>query len=146
MEIGPNNGDKVKVLFSNGMVESGTVVYWSDQKAVLTDGHNKLIINNTLQNIIAIQVIAPPPKPNEVFVEEKRPEEYFSRENLRALKLAELHKLRAEEERTKARALVRSFESSGEIKTPYALNRTTIPGKWNQSIQFDPSKENIRSY
>lgn len=139
MEIKP--GQHVKILFNDGMVEEGIIEKWSDGKSAIRNikGTSVLIIMRTLQDVKAVQIILDkepkhePAKPDHkepVYVEESyKPDKYYAKENLRALKLAELHHLRAEEERQRARRKLTTFEPTFTPKITYDAQRATIPAR-----------------
>jgi len=49
---------KVKIFFKNGLTAEGVVIEWSDKKSILKSeaSNNILIINNSLDNIMMINV------------------------------------------------------------------------------------------
>jgi len=55
----PIKGQKVKILFRNGTIESGIIESWSEKDAVIkaNDSNNFLIIQNTSQDVMAIKII-----------------------------------------------------------------------------------------
>lgn len=111
MEI--NIGSIVKIICINNVVEGGRLIEYNVNQMVLElFDRSMFIVHDPLKNVVAIRV-DPPAKesrePERVFVEEEPvPDQYYRREDLRAIKLAELHKLRAAEERDRARELLRS--------------------------------------
>lgn len=110
-------GSKIKVVCQNGIVEAGTLLEHTDDQLVLElIDETVVIILNPKQNVVAIRV---PKQEKEsrvdggVFVDvELKPERYERKEDLRAANLAELHKLRAHEERKRAGELLRSHQPS----------------------------------
>jgi hypothetical protein len=100
-------GSYIKVVCKNGVIEAGRVAEHTTGQLVLElIDHSYTIIQNPYENIVAIR-ISPQRKESsteeEVFVDvELEPDRYYRDENLRAKNLAELQKLRAQEERNKA--------------------------------------------
>jgi len=146
--MNPEPGQHVKLFFRNGLVEEGRVVAWSDGKSVLKSlsSENLLIIQDTLHDIVAIKLF--------VYEHlEKEPEEaaprsvYIDKElelpaperdmTLRALKLAELRKMRAHEEREAAREMMTTFRPTGG--GGFSIDNAENYGYPNffQSVDFD---------
>lgn len=120
------HGYYIKIICSNGVIESGKVIEFNKEQAVLKLIDNSLfIILNPYTNIVAIklsnQEIESRDYSDEVYVDvdlEPDPEDpedlhekenfSFNKEHLRAKKLAELYKLKANEERARAANMLRS--------------------------------------
>lgn len=106
-------GSIVKIICINNVVEGGRLVEYNEDQMVLElFDRSMFIVHDPLKNVVAIK-IDPTSKasrdPRRVFVEEEpEPDQYYRSEDLRAMNLAELHKLRAAEERERARELLRS--------------------------------------
>lgn len=118
-------GSVIKLICTNGVVEEGTLIEHSEHQLVLKlsdDSHS--IIQNPYQNIVVIRVSkqeiqSSKAADSSVYVkEEPKPDKYYKDENLRAMKLAELHKLRAHEERRRAKEKLTAFkiETLPEVK------------------------------
>ena len=110
-------GMNIKIFCKNGLFEAGTVVERTDQQLVLElIDKSKMIILNPYENIVAIKISGAQKKSSpisNVLVEETlEPTTYERREDLRALELAELHKLKAAEERKRAKELLQTHKPS----------------------------------
>lgn len=107
-------GSVVKIMCKSNLVESGILTEYNDDQLVLQLADKSFtIILNPKENIIAIRVSKQEmrSRPDRVSVEtELEPHRYERREDLRAASLAELHKMRANEERKNAKDLLRSFK------------------------------------
>lgn len=106
-------GSIIKIICINNVIEGGKLLEYNENQMVLELFDRSLfIVQDPLKNIIAIKVDPPAKtsrKPEQVFVEEElKPDRYYPQEELRAKSLAELHKLRANEERERARDLLTS--------------------------------------
>lgn len=55
----PEKGDKVKILFRNGAIESGIIESWTDKEAHLksNESNNILLIQNVNQDVMAVKII-----------------------------------------------------------------------------------------
>jgi hypothetical protein len=109
MQLKP--GDIVKIICKNGLVENGSFVEQDDNHLVLKCiDDSVLIILSPYENIVAIKVKSQSEivrKPHDVAITVPlQLEEETSNENLRLKKLSDLHKLRIEEERKRARELL----------------------------------------
>lgn len=135
----PNIGSTVKVYFKGGLVDQGVVDSWDENEAVLRSSHSYSLINN-LDEIILIKVYEDRKEEtaSEVFVDkELEPQEYHREHIDRALELAELHKLKAEEERKRAREKLTEFKPSANLGTTYD-NYSILT---DESILHNPSEE-----
>lgn len=160
--MNPIVNEHVKIIFHSGLIEEGIVIEWSETQAVLKSisSDNLLLIQNTTRDVLAVKVyrdeaqVGRPNADNRVFIEPpaiphglETPEQSRenlkaiaqSREELRAMKLAELHKLRVKEEQARARELVTTFQPSGLPPVQYGL-----PGNIRQPVLLDPSAEDRR--
>lgn len=54
----PKENQKVSILFKNGKIEYGIVLYWSDYKSVIKslNSDNIMIIQQTLQDVMAVKI------------------------------------------------------------------------------------------
>jgi hypothetical protein len=114
------NGSLVKIICKNGFVDAGKVLEYTDDQLILELSDKSISI--TLQpkeNIVNIKVasdnvVQELDKP--IHVEDSEIPEIehvpFQKENLRAKTLAELHKLKANEERDRAKRLLLSQKLS----------------------------------
>lgn len=105
----------VKVVCKGNLIENGILVEFNEDQLVLELLDKSLVIFlNPKENIIAIKVSKQETQSSprdRVFVDtEPKPHRYERREELRAATLAELHKMRASEERKRARNLMTSFD------------------------------------
>lgn len=108
-------GSMIKVYCQGGILETGKVIeYTKDQLVLELIDKSYSIINNPNQNIILIKIFNAKTNFNveeEVFVDiDLKPERYERREDLRAAGLAELHKLKAAEERKRAREKLTTYQ------------------------------------
>ena len=118
-------GTPIKIVCQNGMIESGHLVEHTAEQLVLEQLDKSLIIiQEPYRNVLAIKILkikeessivldkAVLPKDNPVYTEPVEIDEEFKPfvrdESLRTKKLAELHMLRANEERSKAAELLKS--------------------------------------
>jgi hypothetical protein len=147
--MNPEPGQHVKLFFRNGLVEEGRVVSWSDDKSVLKSlaSDNLLIIQHTAHDVVAIKVFVyeklaeqEESAPRSVYIDKElelpAPERDMT---LRALKLAELRKIRAHEERELAREMMTTFKPTGG----FSIDSSENYGYPNflQSSDFDSAKE-----
>ncbi len=145
--MNPQNSDHVKVIFSNGLIEEGIVLEWTEVRAVLrsTSSDNLLIIQNTTRDVLAVKIYRDESQRgrtnanNRVFVDLPAEQVREKQSDLRALKLADLHKLRMQEERARARELTTTFQPSGLSPVKYGL-----PGEFRQPVLFDTATEDRR--
>lgn len=112
-----NIGSNIKIICQNGMIEAGKLIEHTSKQLVLElIDKSTIIIQKPDDNIVAIKISGiemASRTPSKVHVDlELNPETYHRREDLRALDLAELHKLRAQEERKRAIELLRSRKLS----------------------------------
>jgi hypothetical protein len=106
MEI--QTGSLIKIYCQGGVIEAGKLIEHTKEQMVLELIDKSItIIQNPDQNIIAIKISSQEVKSStgsDVLVDvELKPERYERREDLRVASLAELHKLKAHEERKRAR-------------------------------------------
>lgn len=121
----PKKNQSIHIIFKNGFKVDGIVEFWSDQKAVLRSatGPDLLIINQTAQDILLIQIVnsAPstevstppvvnPPTPLLPLTPptsvSSSPLPAPSATNLRTQKLVELRRQKAKEEGEEARRAI----------------------------------------
>jgi hypothetical protein len=127
-------GSFIKIICINNVIEAGKLVEHTDRQMVLELGDNSLfIIQDPFKNVICIR-LSPlqneSREPKKVFVEEEiKPDQYYRHETLRAKNLAELHKLKAAEERQRARDLLRSskIKEIPEVTFGYPIFTKPIP-------------------
>lgn len=125
-------GDYVKMFCRNGLVEAGKVIEINETHWVIEGiDKSRTIIINPLENVIAVK-LKPQSKessPEEgVHVDvELEPDHYERDEGLRAANLAELHKLRAHEERSRAKELLQSHQPSALPEVTFGYPRLTKP-------------------
>jgi|SRR5690606_1852482 len=110
-----DTGSVIKIICKGNIIENGVVLeYNKDQMVLELIDKSLVIILNPQENIIAIKMSKQETESSprdRVFVDaELKPHKYERREDLRAASLAELHKMRANAERQKARELMNSFE------------------------------------
>jgi hypothetical protein len=107
-------GSIIKIICSNNLIESGTVIEYTKNQLVLElVDHAIFIVQDPFKNIIAIKIMSgiKPREIEEVLVDEElKPDAYYPKEQLRAMRLADLHKLKAAEERKRARELLQSHK------------------------------------
>lgn len=114
-------GAYIKLICKNGLVEAGRLVEKAKTVWVLEHlDKSHTILLNPNDNVVAIKVFKPDKidkieedsessEDDGVFVDEElTPSQYHREEDLRAMELAELHKLRAHEERKRARELLQN--------------------------------------
>lgn len=143
-------GDYVKVYFKSGLVEAGQLIETNETNWVVECIDKSILtIIAPLDNVAAVRVFKPEQdeektesstKAGGVFVDEElKPTKYHRKEDLRAMELAELHKLKAHEERKRARELLRDHR-------PTALPEVTfgIPD-FSKSVSQHPQKKARRS-
>ncbi len=105
-------GSIIKILCLNGVAESGKLIEHTKYQMVLELFDRSLfIVQDPYKNVVIIKMSANETvsrtDPGKVLVEEDpEPEQYYRKEELRAKNLAELHKLKAAEERSRARELL----------------------------------------
>ena len=106
-------GSYIKVICTNGVVEAGKLLEHTKAQMVLElADKDHMIIQKPDDNVVAIRISAQERKSSSeegVFVDvEPKPDRYYRKEDLRAKNLAELHKLKAHEERQRAIELLRT--------------------------------------
>ncbi len=100
-------GSYIKVVCTNGIIEAGKVIEYTQGQLVLElIDKSYTIIQDPYKNIVAIRISVREKESSteeDVFVDvEPEPDRYYRREDLRAMNLADLHKLKAHEERKRA--------------------------------------------
>jgi hypothetical protein len=108
-------GSYIKIICQNGVIEAGKLIEHTERQLVLELlDKSFVIIQKPYDHIVAIKVSS-----NEstsrgsegVFLDvEPEPDKYYRKEDLRAKNMAELHKLKAQEERNRAVELLRSHQ------------------------------------
>ena len=147
MTLNPEPNQHVKIYFRNGVVEEGIVLQWSDTKSVLRSlsSQNKLIIQNTLQDIIAIKIFAYDhlEERKKVYIDEELQLENSERDSqIRAAKLAELRILRGRAERERARELMNEFRLEDATTASFNMqSRYGLPRRLQKPPKFDPNKK-----
>lgn len=125
-------GDYVKVYFKSGLIEAGRLIETNETHWVVECIDKSILtIIEPLDNVVAVRVFKPEQdeekkesstSPSEVFVgEELKPTKYHRKEDLRAMELAELHKLKAHEERKRARELLRDHRPTALPEVTFGL-------------------------
>ncbi|MCK9567817.1 hypothetical protein M0R72_02555 [Candidatus Pacearchaeota archaeon] len=104
-------GSIIKIICINNVIEAGKLVEYTDEQMVLELFDRSLfIVQDPFKNVMCIRLTPQTTESSEqgeVFVElEPEPAHYYRQEDLRAKNLAELHKLKAAEERKRARELL----------------------------------------
>jgi hypothetical protein len=122
IEIGSN----IKVICTNGVVEAGKLIeHTQDQMVLELIDKSYVIIQRPNDHVVAIKVSAQEKESRDeesVFVDaELKPDRYYRREDLRALNLAELQKMRAHEERKRAVELLRTHRIKSAYPPPEVL-------------------------
>lgn len=134
-------GDYVKMFCRNGLVEAGKVIEINETHWVIEGiDKSRTIIINPLENVIAVKLKPqhleeqPQDRPKKsspeesVYVDvELEPDHYERDEGLRAANLAELHKLKAHEERSRAKELLQSHQPSALPEVTFGYPRLTKP-------------------
>lgn len=135
-------GAHIKLICKNGLVEAGKLVEKRDAVWAIQhlDKSHTLIINPQ-ENVVAVKVFKPEPDQEEtessteddgVFVDQElEPEKYHRREDLRAAELAELYKIKAHEERKRARELLQSHEPSSLPEVTFGTPQKAKPLSYN---------------
>ena len=120
----PQNGSFVKVCFTNGLVESGTVSVWNDNVIVLETMDSCIVINNP-KDIFIYKIYKDKkeyvPPISDVYVDKELvPTEYVRDPDLRAMNIYKLKKELEKEEKIRAREKLTEFRPSGHgINTNY---------------------------
>lgn len=125
-------GDYVKMFCRNGLVEAGKLIEINETHWVIEGiDKSRTVIINPLENVIAVKI---KPREKESSPEESvhvdvelEPDHYERDESVRAANLAELHKLRAHEERKRAQELLRSHQPSALPEVTFGYPRFTQP-------------------
>ncbi len=118
--IFPKQGEMVKILFTNGYIEEGTVQIWDKDNIVLKNKYKDdySIIYNP-QNILVVKIIAQEKTTNEVFVDTPKPTKHHRTHVDNAMELTELHKARIQMERDLVREKLTTFKPSGIQEVNY---------------------------
>ncbi len=119
-------GSLIKIYCQGGVMEAGKLIEHSKEQMVLElIDKSYTIIQNPDQNVIAIKISAFESKSStekDVFVDvELKPERYNRQEELRAAGLAELHKLKASEERKRAKEKLTSYQLTARPEVAFGL-------------------------
>lgn len=128
-------GSILKIICINNVIEAGKLVEYTDEQMVLELFDRSLfIVQDPFKNVVCIRITpqkTESSEPGTVFVDmEPEPDQYYRQENLRAKNLAELHKLKAAEERERARELLTSskkIETLPEVDFGYPIFTKPIP-------------------
>jgi hypothetical protein len=134
-------GDTVKIICKNGLIESGKLVKFEEDSLIIDQVEGtSLIILKPYDNVVGIKILSikEMSRPiSEVAVQEDLElKERIPQEQLRVKKLAELHMLRAQEERVRARELLSQHKPTN-----------TLPGvqfgtpQFKKSISKHPKKK-----
>jgi hypothetical protein len=122
-------GSIIKILCINGAIEGGKLVeHTKDQMVIELFDRSMFIVQDPYKNVVAIKVtpgVTESSKPErEVFLDqEPEPDRYYRKEELRVKNLAELHMLKANEERKRAGDLLRSkkVDNLPEVEFGYPI-------------------------
>jgi hypothetical protein len=128
-------GSIIKIICINNVIEGGRLVELTSEQMVLElFDRSMFIIQDPFKNVLAIKITPQTmvsSEPEQVYVEEEpEPDRHYPQENLRAKNLAELHKLKAEEERNRARELLKrskKIEMLPEVEFGYPIFAKPIP-------------------
>lgn len=125
-------GSMIKIFCVGGVMEAGKLIEHTKEQMVLElIDKSYTIIQNPDQNIIAIKVSAYESKSStegDVFIDvELKPERYERREELRAAGLAELHKLKAIEERKRAREKLSTHQITALPEVTFGIPNFSKP-------------------
>jgi hypothetical protein len=128
-------GSIIRIICANNLVEGGKLIEYSDQQMVLELLDKSLfVVQDPYKNIVAIKIATQKiesSEPEKVFIEEDpEPDRYYRREDLRAKNLAELHKLKADEERKRARELLQKsskINTLPEVEFGYPVFTKSVP-------------------
>jgi hypothetical protein len=128
-------GSVIKIICANNVIEAGRLIELTDEQMVLElFDRSVFIVQDPFKNVLAIKIThqtTGSSEPGKVFLEEEpEPDRYYPREDMRAKNLAELHKLKAEEERKRARELLKrsqKIEVLPEVEFGYPIFTKPIP-------------------
>jgi hypothetical protein len=128
-------GSIIKIICTNNVIEAGKLVEYTDEQMVLELFDRSLfIVQDPFKNVVCIRLTpqtTESSEPGKVFVEaEPEPDQYYRQEDLRVKNLAELHKLKAAEERNRARELLqrsKKIETLPEVEFGYPIFTKSIP-------------------
>jgi len=124
-------GDYIKVYFKSGFIESGRLTEANETNWVIRCiDESVLTILSPLDNVAAVRVFKPEAKEEkprsrtngDVFVDvDLKPTKHYSSEKLRTMELAELHKLKAHEERQRAKEQLRGHRISSLPEVSFGI-------------------------
>lgn len=128
-------GSIIKIICVNNVIEAGKLLELTASQMVLELFDRSLfIVQDPYRNVVCIRItpqITESSEQGTVFVElEPEPDHYYRQEDLRAKNLAELHKLKAAEERKRARELLQrsqKIETLPEVEFGYPIFTKPIP-------------------
>jgi len=128
-------GSFIKIICINNVIEAGKLIEYSGTQMVLELPDNSIfVIQDPHKNVVCILIEPQKTESREVgkvFVDEElKPDQYYRQEELRTKSLAELHKLKAAEERERARRLLKSskkIETLPEVEFGYPIFTKSIP-------------------
>lgn len=123
-------GSIIKIICANNLIEGGTLLEYNKNQLVLKLIDNSIfIVKNPDVNVIAIKyqpIEEEKDKKQTVLVDEEiQPTQYYDKEDLRLKNLAELHKLKAEEERKRALELLRTQKITGVAEVSFGYPNFT---------------------
>lgn len=137
-------GQKVKLIFYNGVIEEGIIQEWTKERATLKslNGRSLLYIFKPEENILGVKVVLDETiekEESEPIYEEIKEEQYQAlTHNDRIKKLAELRKEAAQVERERVKKQMTSFRFSGSLPDMITEdNYGTLPRKF--FVQGSPS-------
>ena len=143
MEI--KNGSYIKIICGNNLIGAGKLIeYTADQLVLELLDKSFLIIQKPYDNVLAIKIFGSEMQSRvdgAVFVDtEPKPDKYYPREDLRAMNIAELYKLKAQEERNRAVQLLRSHTPKEITEVQFGTPNLSKP------ISHNPPKKVRRSH
>jgi hypothetical protein len=114
--------DLIKIICKNGLIEEGRFVFIDNECLIIKLIDNSVYsILNPFDNIVAIKILnvdnVPDNVTNVYIDKEPEPVTYIPDPQLRAKSIAELHKLKAFEERKRAQEALKSHKISKNIKS-----------------------------
>jgi len=125
-------GSLIKVICQNGVIEAGKLLEHSERQLVLElIDKSIVIIQKPYDNIVAIKLSPLEKKSSKeegVYVDvELKPDQHYRQEDLRAASIAELHKIKAQEERNRAVELLRSHQPREISEVSFGLPNFSKP-------------------
>jgi hypothetical protein len=127
-------GSIIKIICTNNIIEAGKLIEHTSKQMVLELFDRTLfIVQDPFKNVVCIRITPQKIESREVeavhIEADPEPDKYYSKEDLRAKSLAELHKLKAAEERKRARELLQrsKIETLPEVKFGYPNFTKSIP-------------------